>query len=621
MPVKEGARSSCRLMIRLFGALAIDDGPRTLGPGDLGGARPKQVLEILLAARGHRVPTERIAELLWGDRRPKDIGASVQTFVSVLRRHLADDRDRARRLVVTEAEAYRFTQDLVELDLDRFDELIERSAGEPTAMARRSLEQALALVRGEVLEDEPYAVWAHELRSTYQGRVLGARLEAADAALAELDYEHALAHTQAAAELDPYSERAHRTQMLALYALGRQHDALSAYRSFRGRLDEELGLEPTPETRALESAILRQDNARSLLPRPIVHEYIAVRDPSVRLLGRKTELAALDREIRRGLEGSSTLTLLEGEAGVGKTRLLDELATSLVGVRVGRASCTELEWHLPYVPIATALREALAGIEIDVQRLPALSRILPELTLNEAALGFADVDVLEALVELIGEHAPLVLLLDDLHWADPSTVGALSYLQRRCAGAPIAIVGTISNEQAPAHHPARRLKPDALVCVGPLTASDLAPLGMPDLHESTGGNPRFVTQAMANGGDGPLATALAETLLAQCRAEGPQAYRILLAASVLEQPFEPEPLAAVLRIDATTLVEELDRLCEHRILRVDGQRFRFRYGLVRETLGSRLSPARVRLLRAQLDGREEELSSTAVERPVAPVRG
>src|SRR5207247_11242523 len=136
-------------------------------------------------------------------------------------------------LVVTEPEAYRFATDLVELDLDRFDQLLERSASEPTHVARRSLERALALVRGDVLEDEPYAVWAQELRGTYQGRVLGARLEAADAALADLDYADALAHTEAAAALDRFSERARRTAMLALYALGRQHDALEAYRGFR----------------------------------------------------------------------------------------------------------------------------------------------------------------------------------------------------------------------------------------------------------------------------------------------------------------------------------------------------------------------------------------------------
>ena len=170
---------------------------------------------------------------------------------------------------MTEPEAYRFATDLVDLDLDRFDALLERSAREPTPFARRSLEQALGLVRGEVLEDEPYAAWAQELRGTYQGRMLGARLDAADAALAELDYAAALAHAEAAVALDRFSERAHRTAMLALYALGRPHEALETYRGFRTLLDEELGLEPTAETRALESAIIRQEDVRSLLPRPI----------------------------------------------------------------------------------------------------------------------------------------------------------------------------------------------------------------------------------------------------------------------------------------------------------------------------------------------------------------
>src|SRR6266403_1809938 len=103
MRVEKQNRGS--LVIRLFGPLAIEDGARTLGPRDLGGSRPKQVLEILLAARGHQVAT-----------------------------------------------------DLVDFDLDRFDRLVERSAREPTRAARRSLEQALALVRGELLEDEPYAL-------------------------------------------------------------------------------------------------------------------------------------------------------------------------------------------------------------------------------------------------------------------------------------------------------------------------------------------------------------------------------------------------------------------------------------------------------------------------------
>src|SRR5258705_1321768 len=96
------------LVIGLFGPLAIEDGVRSLGPRDLGGARPKQVLEILLAARGHRVPTDRLADLLWGQQPPQNAAGSLQTFVSVLRRSLTSDPERARELLITEPEAHRF---------------------------------------------------------------------------------------------------------------------------------------------------------------------------------------------------------------------------------------------------------------------------------------------------------------------------------------------------------------------------------------------------------------------------------------------------------------------------------------------------------------------------------
>jgi len=594
-----------RLLIRLFGPLAIE-GARTLGPRDLGGSRPKQVLEILLAARGHRVPTDRLADLLWGEQLPKNAAGSLQTFVSVLRRHLVSDRERARELLITEAEAYRFATDLVDLDLDRFDALLERSAREPTRFARRSLEQALGLVCGEVFEDEPYADWAQGLRITYQGRVLGAHLEAADAALAELDYAGALAHTEAAVARDRFSERGHRTAMLALYALGRQYDALELYREFRTRLDEELGLDPTTETRALESAILRQEDIHSLLPRPIRPAQGGLDERSIRLLGRTSELDALERSVRRALDGSFALLMIEGEAGLGKTRLLDELAMSLVGVKVGRASCSELERHLPYVPLAAALRSALARTELDAQRLPALRQILPELRVDEPAEDVAEVDALEALVELIAEQAPLALILDDLQWADPHTVAALSYLQRRGTGISAVLVTAVASEHAPADHAVRRLMPTTFVRLEALTENDLAPLGIPDLHESTGGNPRFVTEAISADARGELSAALAEALLAQCRAEGAWAYRVLLAASVLEQPFEPEPLATLLRVDEVELVEELERLCARRILRIDGLRFRFRYQLARAVLLDSLSPARQRLLRERLHQPDDE---------------
>jgi hypothetical protein len=152
---------------------------------------------------------------------------------------------------------------------------------------------------------------------------------------------------------------------------------------------------------------------------------------------------------------------------------------------------------------------------------------------------------------------------------------------------------------SPGQPPSRR-EADARIEVAALSPAELAPLGIPHLVETTGGDPRLVAEALANGEPTSPSETLTEALLAQCRAEGDWAYRVLVASSVLEQPFEPEPLAELLGVDAAELVEELERLCERRILRVDGFRFRFRYDLVREVLLGNISPARQRLLHQRL---------------------
>jgi DNA-binding SARP family transcriptional activator len=599
--------ATAKVTVQLFGPLTIAIGERRIGPRDLGGIRPKQVLEILLAARGRRVPTDRLADLLWGQELPQDARGSLQTFVSVLRRHLSSDREWARALVVTEPEAYRVDTELVEIDLDRFDELLERAAHEPAHVARRCLEQALALVPGEVLEDEPYASWAEELRGVYQARILGARLDAAETALVACDYGAALEHADEAIGMDRFGERAQQLAMVALYALGRQHEALEAYRRLRVHLDKELGLEPLPATRALQSSILRQDDVSALLPRPSRVEGGRRLDAApITFLGRSNEFGTLERVTRRALEGSFSLVLIEGEAGFGKSRVLDELASSLEGARIGRSTCSELERHLPYVPLATAIREALHDLMPEPGALPALREILPELRVDDDGRAFAEVDALESLVGLVEAHAPLMLLLDDLQWADPSTLGSIAYIQRRCAALPIAVVGAFRSEEVADGDPLRRLTPTAVVRLEPLTKSELAPLGISDLHERTGGNPRFVTAAVRQGNVGKLEQTLAETLLARCRAEGVLAYRLLVWASVLGEGFEWEDLSKVTLLDPLLVTEELERLCARGLLRVDGFRFRFRFTIVREVLMHTVSPARRRVLREHLTAARRE---------------
>lgn len=602
------------LRIRLFGQVAVEHGGRVLGPRDFGGSRPKQVLEILLAARGAVVPTDRIVEMLWGEELPSNGIGALHTFVSALRRHLCSGPRRARELVVTERGGYRFAVEHAEIDIDCFDELLERAGRLPTEVAGRCLADALTLATQEVLEDEPYADWAQELRGTYRGRVIGANLEAADAALAARDFRASLRHAQAAAKLDRFSERAYRTEMLALYATGRAHEALEAYRRLRSVLVRELGLEPNAETRTLEAAILRQEEVSSLLPRPAREMQLrSSGQPWLLFLGRKAELSALGETFGAALAGRFVLMLVDGEAGIGKSRLLDEFASTLEGVRVGRARCSALEHHLPHVPLAAALREALEGLDLDPGRIPAIGGILPELALGRRRDVFSEIDSLEAIVEVIRRSSPLVLILDDLHLADPSTLAALEYLRHRCARRSVLVVGAQRQDDMPLDHPLRRLTATETIRLEPLTEQELAPLGMADAHARTGGHPALVASLIASGPDPDLRGSLSELLLARSRAEGAVAFRILLTAATLSQPFEPEVLAGLLEVDLVTLVEQLEQLCDHRVLRVDGLRFRFRYAIVRDVLAAAVSPARDRVLRERADifNRRREIAHSA----------
>jgi DNA-binding SARP family transcriptional activator len=246
------------LAVRMLGPLQVD-GAHRLGPRDFGGIKPRQLLEILLAARGRAVPKERLAELLWGDAQPRDAFATLETYVSGLRRRLGQTAASSDGLVVTETGAYRFAVDRVDLDLDRFDDLLARAEAATGAARRRLLETALGLVRADLLEDEPYATWLEDLRAEYRERVAQARLDAADAAFADADFGAGLAHAQRVLAGDPLDERAHRLVMLSLYASGRRHAALQAFDRCRAVLRDELGVDPLPETHALHTAILREE--------------------------------------------------------------------------------------------------------------------------------------------------------------------------------------------------------------------------------------------------------------------------------------------------------------------------------------------------------------------------
>src|SRR5207302_1071633 len=235
------------------------------------------------------------------------------------------------------------------------------------------------------------------------------------AALIARDFRASLSHAQAATRMDRFSERAHRTEMLALYAMGRANEALEAYRRLRCLLVGELGLEPNAESRSLEAAILRQDDVSSLLPRPSREMQLrSGGHPWLLFLGRRAELAALAETLDSALAGEFALVLVEGEAGIGKSRLLDEFASTLDGVRVARARCSALEQHLAHVPLAAALRDVLDGLDLDIKDLPALGGIVPELAPREHPLNrLAETTRIQ--LEPLTDHELAPLGIPDVH--------------------------------------------------------------------------------------------------------------------------------------------------------------------------------------------------------------
>ena len=263
---------------------------------------------------------------------------------------------------MTERGAYRFAVERAMIDIDRFDELLARAGRAATDAARRSLTDALALAPAEVLARRAVRRWPRNCED-YRGRVIGANLEAADAALIARDFRASLTHAQAATRMDRFSERAHRTEMLALYAMGRDHEALEAYRRLRCLLVGELDWSQAPKPRA-QAAILRQDEVSSLLPRPTREMQLrSSGHPWLLFLGRRAELPALAETLDSALAGELALVLVEGEAGIGKSRLLDEFTSTLDGVRVGRARCSRSRAAPRARASAAVLREVLEGLD------------------------------------------------------------------------------------------------------------------------------------------------------------------------------------------------------------------------------------------------------------------
>ncbi|MHC1559505.1 ATP-binding protein [Actinomycetospora sp. C-140] len=642
--------------LRILGPLEAVDAQGA--PVDLGGARERTLLAVLLVARGRIVAAPRLADELWGDHPPAGAAHALRVHVSRLRRCLrAGGADGA---LVTRAPGYVLALPRPCSDADRFDDLIARArADEDRAAAAALLREALGLWRGPVLGDLPAAAEAPALRAEAD------RLEEARLAALEDRIDADLAcgrHRELAGELDaltrahPLRERLSGQRMLALYRAGRQAEALAAHDDLRRRLADELGIDPGPAATALRTAILRQDpsldgqDARPAPPPPTTPS--TSRPPTLLtemgpvFVGRDDELARLREVCLDGRAQGPRLVLIAGEPGVGKTRLAAELGREVAadGGTVLAGRCDE-DLAVPYQPFVEALRGQLAP---GPARAGDLGRLAGELVRLVPEIGRAFPDLppplradpeteryrlFEAVAAWLAHAAadrPVLLLLDDLHWATTPTLQLLRHLTR--AAAPgLVVVATYRDTETTRDDPLGALLADLrrqpgvervtlrgldAAAVADLVAeasddttdtADVADLAR-TVHAETEGVPFFVRELLRHlaesgalddrqGGwrleDVGLPEGVREVMGRRLSRLHADTLGVLRLAAVVGPEFDPDLVRDAGGLGEETVLTALDDATAARlVIESDGLRYRFAHTLVRATLTDDLTGAR-----------------------------
>ena len=419
----------------------------------LGGRRQRAVVAVLLLARGHQVGTARLLDALWDGAPPPSGAASLQSYVSHLRRALEPDRPARApsRVLVSRADGYALPRDQVDVDAWRFEELVEEAAGCPGAAERSTLlREALALWRGPVLPAYAGADWVdtearrlEEIRDLARERLLEARLEAGESAIVVPELEALLAES-------PLREERWRLLALAQYRSQRQADALATLRRARRTLADELGVDPGQALRDLERRVLAQADDLAGPP-PQTAQPKAVPVATSGLVDRETESRRLLACLRATLAGEPGLAVIAGPAGIGKTSLLDEVRTRAraAGATVLSARGSQLEQGFgfgavrqlfdPVLADASTQGGLLTGAAVGASRVFDATYAATD-TQSESL--FSVLHGLYWLTSNLAARGPVVIAVDDVQWCDTGSLRFLGYLTRRLEGVPVLLVST-----------------------------------------------------------------------------------------------------------------------------------------------------------------------------------
>jgi len=501
--------------LRVLGPLEV----RRAGvPVTVPGVKPRLLLARLLVDAGRVVTVDAIADALWGDRTPAQVAGTVQVYVSNLRRALGAD------LIVTRAPGYAVSLAGHDLDAACLASLVANArahrAGGRAAQAEADARRAVALVRGTPFADVADEPWAQSEIVRLEELALAAHEELHGALLELGRSAEALPGLDALVAAHPLHEKLRGQLMSALYREGRQADALRCYAEGRRLLVEELGVDPSWELQQLESRILAHDV--TLVP-PAAAARVEPVGPGDAPVGRDAQRAALRAAWRDVEAGRTRVVLLDGEAGIGKSALARWIVREALdrGALAGVGRAHDLEGPPAFWPWTEALREvaALVPDEVgsglaDAPERSLLAPLLPELADRAGATPAVPFELFDTARRVLGRlaaHAPVVVVLDDLHWADQATLDLLRFLARSPGSARLLVVA--AHRPVASDHPLTALRA-ALAGEPSVLRVTLPPLGDAEVRSllerlvdgavderlvaavaaRTGGNPFFVEE-------------------------------------------------------------------------------------------------------------------------------
>ena len=611
--------------------------------------RRARALVYYLAAQAAPVRREQLLALLWQDNERSAAQQQLRSTLHSVRRALGPALVGDDPLFIAP-----------DVDVD------QRALAAPQ-VGEAELAAALARYRDDFLagfelpDAELFAEWLAAERE--RTRLLATRGLARLARMREqrADYAGALDALRRALGFDPLQEDVQRDAIRLHYLAGDRVGAIRRYEQLRELLDAELGVPPMRETQALYDAVVTDSLPHEKVTRWQSDKVTDAREAALTLspgqlvtlssdmlpfTGRDAELARLEVATAAG-----RLALIEGEAGIGKTRLAEEFVARHGGL-VLLGAARELEQSIPYQPLVAALRALVARPDWPALRerlgleplwLAEAARLLPELARAEQAAAPPPARPDEArlwegvarLMLALARLAPVALVLDDLHWADASTLGLLGYLLRRIEGVPLRILATarpaapstplgalvtaLTREGRLERMALRRLTPgetEALArSLSPAAASELAAW----LQRSAEGNPYIIDElvrlARAEGILTPEGAVDARALLAtpvvpqtvyslieaRLARLSDAARRVLDAAVAAGREFEFELVARAAGLSESAALDALDELRAARLLeQLPDGRLRFDHTLTMEVAYREVGEPRHRALHRRL---------------------